>query len=146
MREFKNTEANHLGIPLPKGRLRFYRQDSDRRLEFTGENEIEHTPKDETVRLFTGNAYDLVGERRRTNFAVDTGNRWADESFEIKVRNHKKEAVEIRVVEHLYRWVNWKLSAKSEAFTKTNGQEMEARVPLTPDAEKTLTYTVHYSW
>ena len=71
VREFKNSEANHLGIPLPKGRLRFYRRDNDQQLEFTGENEIDHTPKDETLRISTGNAFDLVGERRRIDFAVD---------------------------------------------------------------------------
>src|SRR5438132_238123 len=61
MREFKNSEANHLGVPLPKGRIRFYKQDEDKQLEFTGENLIDHTPKDETLRAFTGNAFDLVG-------------------------------------------------------------------------------------
>lgn len=146
MREFKNSEANHLGIPLPKGRVRFYRQDDDGRLEFTGENVIDHTPKDEAIRVYTGNAFDLVGERRRTNFQVDGSNHWARESFEIKVRNHKKEPVEIRVVEHLFRWVNWEITQKSDAFTKTNAQEMKFTVALKPDEEKTITYTVHYSW
>jgi hypothetical protein len=145
MREFKNSEANKLGIPLPKGRVRFYRQD-DRQLEFVGENVIDHTPKDETIRVFTGNAFDLVGERRRTNFKVDSSNHWADESFEIKVRNHKKEPVEVRVVEHLYRWVNWDITAKCDPFTKSNAQEIKFTVPLQPDEEKTITYTVHYSW
>src|SRR5881394_1579981 len=87
MREFKNSEANHLGMPLPKGRVRFYKQDEDKQLEFTGENLIDHTPKDETLRVFTGNAFDLVGERRRTNVKADSSNHWLDESFEIKLRN-----------------------------------------------------------
>ncbi|HJY87299.1 MAG TPA: hypothetical protein VKE24_10725 [Candidatus Acidoferrales bacterium] len=65
MQEFKNSNENHLGIPLPKGRVRFYRRDNDGQLEFTGENEIDHTPKDERIRLYTGNAFDLTGERRR---------------------------------------------------------------------------------
>lgn len=146
MREFKNSEANKLGMPLPAGRLRFYQQDDDRQLEFIGENTIDHTPKNETVRVFTGNAFDLVGERRRTNFKVDSSNKWVDESFEIKVRNRKKEPVEIRVVEHLYRWVNWEITEKSDPFTKTNAQEIEFRVSLKPDEEKVITYTVHYSW
>ena len=146
MREFKNSEANHLGIPLPKGRVRFYKQDNDKQLEFTGENLIDHTPKDETVRIYTGNAFDLVGERRRTNFKVDSNNHWIDESFEIKLRNHKKEAVEIRVVEHLFRWYTWEIAQKSDPFVKTNAQTAEFRIPLKPDEEKTLTYTVHYSW
>src|SRR5579871_4102794 len=62
MREFVNSEANHLGMPLPRGRVRFYRRGDDGQVEFTGENMIDHTPKDETVRIFTGNAFDLAGE------------------------------------------------------------------------------------
>jgi hypothetical protein len=146
MREFKNSEANHLGMPLPKGRVRCYQQDSDKQLEFIGENTIDHTPKDEKIRIYTGNAFDLVGERRRTNFKVDSSNKWCDETFEIKLRNHKKEQVEIRVVEHLYRWVNWEIVEKSNTFLKTNAQEMEFRVQVKPDEEKVLTYKVHYSW
>ena len=145
MREFKNSEENHLGMPLPKGRVRFYKQD-DKQLEFTGENVIDHTPQDELVKIYTGNAFDLVGERKRTNFKVDNANDWADESFEIKLRNHKKEPVEIRVVEHLYRWTNWDITEKSDTFLKTNAQEIEFRVQLKPDEEKTVTYKVHYSW
>jgi hypothetical protein len=145
MREFKNSEANHLGMPLPQGRIRFYKQDGDQ-LEFTGENVIDHTPQDELIKVYTGNAFDLVGERTRTNYKVDNSNDWIDESFEIKLRNHKKEPVEIRVVEHLFRWTNWDITAKSDPFTKTNAQEIEFRVQLKPDEEKTLTYTVHYSW
>src|ERR1700720_456502 len=113
MEEFKNSETNRLGIPLPKGKLRFYRSDTDGHLEFVGENTIDHTPKDETIRVFTGNAFDVVGERKRTNFRVDSSHNWMDESFEIRVRNHKKEAVAVRVVEHLYRWSNWKLTEQS---------------------------------
>jgi hypothetical protein len=65
MQEFKNSTENHLGMPLPKGRVRFYRRDDDGQLEFTGENEIDHTPKDELIRIYTGNAFDLTGERHR---------------------------------------------------------------------------------
>jgi hypothetical protein len=146
MREFKNSEANHLGMPLPKGRVRFYKQDNDKQLEFTGENVIDHTPKDETVNIYTGNAFDLVGERRRTNYKIDTSKNWLDESFEIKLRNHKKEAVEIRVIEHLFRWFTWDITEKSDAFLKTNAQAMEFRVQLKPDEEKKIRYTAHYSW
>ncbi len=147
MREFKNSKENNLGMPLPKGRLRFYRQDDgDKRLEFTGENTIDHTPKDETIRVFTGNAFDLVGERRRTNWKIDTSKNTIDESFEIKLRNHKKEAVEIRIVEHLYRWLTWEITANTDPFVKTAAQVMEFRVQLKPDEEKVVTYTVYYSW
>jgi len=146
MREFMNSESNHLGMPLPKGKLRFYRRNDDGQLEFTGEDTIDHTPRDERVRLMTGNAFDLTGERKRTNYKMDSGDKWVDESFEIKLRNHKKTPVEIRVVEHLYRWTNWDITEKSNAFLKTDSQTIEFRVQVQPDAEQTVSYTVHYSW
>jgi hypothetical protein len=146
MREFKNSEENRLGMPLPKGTLRFYRRDADGRLEFVGESEIDHTPKNELVRVYTGNAFDLVGERKRTNFRVDSSNKWADESFEITLRNRKKEPAEIRVIEHLYRWTNWELRDKTDEFEKKDAQTIEFRVTLKPDEERKIKYTVHYSW
>jgi len=146
MQEFKNSEANHLGIALPKGRLRFYRRDTDGHLEFVGENSIDHTPKDETIRVFTGNSFDLHGERKRTNIHVDSSHNWLDESFEIRVRNHKKEPVQVRVVEHLYRWTNWKLTENSQDWKKKDSQTIEFPVTVAPDGEQVITYTVHYSW
>jgi hypothetical protein len=146
-REFKNAETNQLGIALPAGKLRFYRRDSDSQLQFVGENTIDHTPRDETIRVTTGDSFDLVGERKQTNFRVDTGDKWIDETFEIKLRNRKKDApVEIRVVEHLYRWSNWDITAKSDDFVKKDSQTIEFRIPVKPDEERTVTYTVHYSW
>jgi len=146
MQEFKNSEGNHLGIPLPKGRLRFYRRDSDSHLEFIGENTIDHTPKDETIRVYTGNAFDVTGERKRTNFRTDSHQRWMDESFEIRVRNHKKELVQIHLVEHLYRWTNWKIAENSDDYRKKDAQTVEFPVTIAPDGEQVVTYTVHYSW
>ena len=102
--------------------------------------------RDEMVRVHTGNAFDLVGERRRKEFKCDSSNKWVDEAFEIKLRSHKKEAVEVRVVEHLYRWMNWAVVEKSDEFAKTNAQEIQFRVKLAPDEEKVITYKVHYSW
>jgi hypothetical protein len=146
MREFVNSEANHLGIPLPAGRLRFYRQDTDGQLEFTGENDIKHTPRDESIRVFTGDAFDIKGERRRTDYHSDMARRMMDESFEIKLRNHKKEPVEVRVVEHLYRGTNWDITEKSATYLKTDAQTIEFRVQVAPDSEKVVTYTAHYTW
>ena len=146
MREFNNSEANHLGMPLPAGRLRFYRQDTDGHLEFTGENEIKHTPRDEMIRVFTGDAFDIKGERRRTDFRNDMAHRMMDESFEIKLRNHKKEPVVVRVVEHLYRGHSWAITEKSSDYLKTDAQTIEFQVPVPPDSEQTVTYTVHYTW
>lgn len=147
MREFVNSAANGLGIPLPKGRVRFYRRDTSGQLEFTGENVIDHTPQGETVRIYTGNAFDIVGARKRTAYKLDPqSEKWVDETFAITLRNRKKEAATVRVVEHLYRWSNWDITAKSNLFTKTDAQTIEFPVTLAPDEEKTVTYTVHYSW
>jgi hypothetical protein len=146
MVEFKNSKENHLGLPLPKGRVRFYRRDTDGQLEFTGENLIDHTPSDETIRLYTGNVFDAVGERKRTSYHLERNAHWMDESFEIKLRNHKKEPMEIRVVEHLYRWTNWDIPKTSDPFNKLDSKTIEFRVKVPPDGEKVLTYTAHYSW
>ena len=146
MEEFKNADTNHLGIALPKGKLRFYRRDTDGHLEFVGENVIDHTPKDETIRVYTGNAFDVVGERKRTNYRVDSNQRWMDETFEIRLRNHKKEAVDVRAVEHLYRWTNWKVAEESSEHQKKDAQTIEFPVTIAPNGEQVVTYTVHYSW
>ena len=147
MREFANSDANHLGVPLPQGRVRFYRRDQDGQVEFTGENQIDHTPKDEIVRVYTGNAFDITGERRQTKFQVQMQpGGWLDESFEIKLRNHKKEAAAVRVVEHLYRWANWAITQESAAHRQVDSKTVEYDVTLQPDEERTLTYTAHYTW
>jgi len=146
MQEFKNSSENHLGMPLPKGRVRFYRRDDNGQIEFTGENEIDHTPKDELIRIYTGNAFDLTGERRRVDYKVNTTARWVDERFEIKVRNHKSTPVEVRVVEHLYRWSTWDISKSSDPFTKVDAQTVTFPVQIPPDSEKLLTYQIHYAW
>jgi hypothetical protein len=147
MREFKNTEANGLGQPLPKGRTRFYRRDdADGRLEFTGENTIEHTPKNETVRIYTGDAFDIVGERKSTAYALNNRQDQLEEEFEIKLRNRKSEAVEVRVAERLYRWVNWEIVTKTHEFEKTDAQNIEFRVTVPADGEVVVKYRVRYDW
>jgi hypothetical protein len=145
-REFKNAEANKLGLALPKGKVRFYSQDADRQLEFVGENQIDHTPKDEIIRVLTGNSFDLVGEHRITNENEDGANRVATQIVEVKVRNRKKEPVEIRVREHAVRSNTWTLTAQSQPHEKKDAQTFEFRVPLQPDEEKVITYTIRYTW
>ena len=145
-REFKNTEANKLGIALPKGKVRFYSQDTDRQLEFIGEDEVDHTPKNEKVRVFVGNSFDLVGEHRMTDSRSDGANRVEIHSFEIKLRNRKKEPVEIIAIEERTHGGNWTLTAQSQPHFKRNADSFEFRVPLQPDEEKVVTYTIRYTW
>jgi len=146
MLEFQNSEKSHLGMPLPRGKVKVYRRDVDGRNEFIGEDQIDHTPKDETVRLYTGNAFDLVGERRQTGFRLDESRHWADESFEIKVRNHKQEPVKVRVVEHMYRWIQWEITASSMDYAKTDARTVEFRPAIVSGGETIINYTVHYTW
>jgi hypothetical protein len=168
-REFTNSTANHLGLPLPKGSVRFYRRNSDGQVEFTGESLIEHTPRDEVVRFTIGNAFDLVGERTRIDYqsklsgfgatTVDpttglpvsasqggAGPPWIDESFEIRIRNRKTEPVDVKIIEHLYRYTNWQLTKKSDPWKKTEAQTMELLVNIKPGQERLASYTVHYTW
>lgn len=141
VREFMNSAANHLGSPLPRGRMRFFRRSANQELEFIGEYESNGTPADEKVEATTGFAFDLVAERTRTNFEIDPVKHTATESFEIKLRNHKKEAVEIRVTEPAARWHSWEVPAKSDPLTKKDGDKLEFNVPVKAGEERKLSYT-----
>jgi hypothetical protein len=150
--ELKNSEKNNLGIPLPAGRIRVYKRDeadaqaddAGGALEFIGEDKIDHTPKDETLLVRMGSAFDITGERRQTNFTED--GRTITESVEVRLRNHKKEPVHVIVKEPLYRWSQWEITAASEKFEKRDSRTIHVPVDLKPDEEKTITYTVKYTW
>ncbi len=144
MIETENTSANKLGMPLPRGKVKVYRRDTDGRNEFIGEDRIDHTPEGEKIRLYLGNVFDLIGERRQTDFQC--GANWAKETFEILLRNHKKEEVEIRVVEHLYRWSNWEIQENSEGYFKKDSQTIEFLIKAPPGGEKKVAYRVYYWW
>ena len=148
VREFKNTKENGgMGLPLPKGRARFYRQDdADGRMEFVGENNIDHTAKNETVRIYTGNVFDIVAERKATNSKLSNRNDEREESYEITLRNRKAEEVEVRVTEHFYRWPDWTLVEQSDPSEKVDASSTEFRVKLQPDEERKITYRVRYDW
>jgi hypothetical protein len=145
-REFKNSEDNDLGMALPAGRVRFYRMDSDGQLEFTGENTIDHTPKNETIRVFLGNAFDLIGERTRTNFYQHPSRDMMRESFDVEIRNRSEEAVSVQVLEHLYRGANWKISEHDTDFAKLDAQTIEFPVSVPAGETYTVSYTVEYTW
>jgi hypothetical protein len=145
--EFDNKEANHLGMPLPGGRVRVNQANpNDGTLEFVGEDIIKHTPRNETLRIKLGNSFDIVGERKQTGFRIDTSAKTIDESFEISVRNRKKEAATVVVREYLYRWSSWQITAKNHAFEKRDAQTIDFPLDIAADAEGRITYTVHYRW
>lgn len=145
--EVKNSQDNHMGMPLPKGKVRLYKRDpADASLEFIGEDQIDHTPKDETVRLHIGDAFDVVGERKRTDFHVDSAAHVMTESFEIRVRNHKEEAIEVLVKEPLYRGNNWEITVSSAKWTKYDSNTIHFPAKVEKDGEQVITYTVRYTW
>ncbi|HUU09763.1 MAG TPA: DUF4139 domain-containing protein [Phycisphaerae bacterium] len=142
--EFKNSKESKLGMPLPMGKIRTYKRDAaDGDLEFVGEDQIDHTPKDEELKLYVGDAFDVVGEKTVTDRKQDQ--RWREESIRLDLRNHKEEAVTVRVREHLAGG-QWEIKAKSQDFKKIDASTIEFDVPVAKDGKAEVTYTVHYSW
>jgi hypothetical protein len=132
-----------LGIPLPKGRLRLFKADRQGRLQFVGEDSIDHTPRDETLRLYVGDAFDLVGEHRRTDFKR-LGKKQVEERFEILVRNRGEESVEIVVLEHV--WADWEIANRTHPYVQTDARTLEFPVQVAAGAEVKVSYTVRTRW
>lgn len=146
LQEIKNTLPNHLGIPLPSGRLRLYRRASDGQIEFIGESFIPHTPTEDNVKIVTGNAFDVKGSRTQTDFHVNQNGHTLDETFQVKLTNQKTQPVTVNVVEHLYRGDNWEITDKSSHYTKTDSHTLQFPVQVPAKGESTLTYSVRYTW
>ncbi|HTS86396.1 MAG TPA: hypothetical protein VMG61_14915 [Usitatibacter sp.] len=144
----KNTKENGLGVPLPAGKIRVSQLDAaDKSLEFIGEDVIGHTPRDEMVSVKLGSSFDVVGERRQTDFHIDTSAKWMEEEIEVKVRNRKEtEPVSVDVRETLYRWSNWTITKKTSDFVKDDARTIHFPVKIAPGAEAVVRYTVRYSW
>jgi hypothetical protein len=145
--EFKNDKQFGLGVPLPAGRIRVSQLDkADDSLEFIGEDKIDHTPKDELVRVKLGSAFDVVGERRQVDFTVDSKARWMEEEVEVKLRNHKTQPVDVIVKENLYRWSSWKVLTKTHNFVKEDARTIGFPVKVPKDGEGVVRYRVRYTW
>jgi hypothetical protein len=137
--ELENREKNHLGMPFPKGTVRVYKQDGDGSLQFVGEDAINHTPKDEKLRIKLGEAFDVVADKKQTDWkklARDT----YEAAYEISVRNHKTEQVVVRVVEPVPG--DWQVLDASQPYTKTGSGTLEFHLPVPADGETKLSYRV----
>lgn len=144
---FKNERSNELGVPLPKGRVRVFQQDpADGSLEFIGEDTLDHTPKDETVRLTLGEAFDVAGERTQVDFQVDAGRKTMTETIRINVRNRKDEPVTLKVADFMSRWSGWTITANSDGYQKVDASTIHFPVTLQAGEEKVIEYTVRYEW
>lgn len=144
---FKNREDNKLGIPLPAGKIRVSKLDAaDQSLEFIGEDLIDHTPKNETIQLRLGSAFDVVGERRQVDFRIDNSAKWMEEDVEVKVRNQKDGPATVIVKENLYRGANWSIKTKNTDFERVDARTVHFTVKLAKGAEGVVRYTVRYTW
>jgi hypothetical protein len=140
---FENSEANHLGIPLPMGVIRVMKRDNDGSLEFIGEDRIEHTPRGEKLTLHVGNAFDLVGERQVTSSRT-IGEHESEETVEITLKNHKDADVTIDAVENL--GTDWEVISHSMDYEKRNANSIVFHVPIKTNGEQKVTYTVQHRW
>ena len=137
--KFKNAQENQLGMPLPAGILRLYKQDSKGSLQFVGEDNIEHTPKDEEVKVKVGEAFDVVAERRQTDFKQLTTQLY-ETAWEVTLRNHKEEPVRVGVIEPLYG--NWQIIEQSHPSKKLDAFTLRFDVDVPKDGEVKVTYRV----
>ncbi len=138
---FENSEKTGLGIPLPKGVVRVFKKDTDGALEMIGEDNIDHTPKNETVELRLGNAFDIVA-KRTVEDREKVSRSVRDETVAVTIRNRREEAVEVIVNEHLYG--TWNITTSSHAFDKHDAYTARFPVSVPPDGEATLRYTARY--
>jgi hypothetical protein len=138
--EFRNSEKNNMGMPLPKGKIRAFKTDpADDSLEFLGEDTIDHTPRNEKLRVLLGNAFDIVGERVQMEYR-EISQQVYEEDWKITLRNRKEEAVTIKVVEPV--WGDWNLKNSSHEATKKEANTLEFAVPVGADEVVELTYTL----
>ncbi len=143
----ENTAASGLGMPLPAGRVRVNQLDpADNSLEFIGEDAIDHTPRDESVEIELGSAFDVVGERKQRSFQVDTARKWMQEEIEVRLRNRKERAVKVVVKENLYRWTNWNITEHSHPYEKADSRTVDFPVSVPASGETVVRYTVRYDW
>lgn len=144
--EFANRSEHGLGVPLPAGRIRFNQAAGDGSLEFIGEDTIGHTPRNETLRLRLGTSFDVVGERKRVDWQLESGRKELRETYEIEIRNRKQREVEVVVREYLFRWSQWEVVQSSQPFEKRDQQTIDFRLKIPADQAGKVRYTVRYRW
>jgi hypothetical protein len=137
--ELTNTKANNLGVPLPKGKIRVYKADTSGSQQLVGEDWIDHTPRDERVRIKMGEAFDVVGERTQRDWKKIGGSIYEVE-WEISLRNHKKEDVVVSVIEPIPG--DWEVLRESQPHEKLEAHTLRYQVPVPREGAAKLTYRV----
>lgn len=137
--QFRNAQTNKLGMPLPAGTIHLYKKDDKGNQQFIGEDHIDHTPKDEDVRVKVGDAFDVVAERKQTDYKVISRNVY-EYGYEIKIRNHKDTPVSVVVNEPI--GGDWEMISSTFEAKKTAAFAAQFNVPVAKDGEATLSYRV----
>jgi len=142
--EFDNKESARLGMPLPKGVIRVYKKDAAGNAQFVGEDHIDHTPKNEKVRLKLGDAFDVTADKKQTDFKrlpnPAKGNAWFESAFEIVLKNAKKEAVNVVVQEPIPG--DWKMLSESQKHTKAASNTAVWKISVPAEGSTKLNYRV----
>ncbi len=143
MIEFENREENNLGMALPAGRVRVYKADTDQSLQLVGEDQLDHTPKNEKIGLILGNAFDIVAERSRSDYRK-IADHVVEMGYKITIRNHKDEPVTVNVIEHVHG--DWEIIKESIPHQKRDSRTIAFEVPVQSDGETILSYRVRVRW
>jgi hypothetical protein len=144
--QFSNSAAASLGFNLPPGLFRLYQQTESGAVDLIGQSYVPGTPVGGSGYVSLGPAKDLHGERERTGYSEIVPLHEYEESFEIRLKNGSPEPVEVRVVEHLYRWSDFEIVKSDAEYVQTGPQTIEFRVELKPGGNRSVHYTVHYRW
>jgi hypothetical protein len=146
--EFENRVEAHMGMPLPKGIVRVYKRDAEGRAQFVGEDSIDHTPKNEQVRLKLGEAFDITARRKQTDFkSLGRQGQWRnvfETAFEVELRNAKKEPVTVSVLEPISG--DWEIVEQSHPSTKEAAGTARFRVQVPAEGKATLSYRARVRW
>ncbi len=135
--ELENSQKNNLGMPLPKGTVRVYKEDKDGSIQFIGEDRIDHTPKDEKIKVKIGEAFDVVGERVQTDYKRVARN-LVEVGFEVTLRNHKKEDIQVFVEEPVPG--DWELLSTTHRYEKLSAHMIRFDIPVQKDNEVKVKY------
>jgi hypothetical protein len=141
--EIANSEKNHLGMPLPQGTVRVYKAATDKSLQFIGEDTIDHTPKDEKVKIKMGEAFDVVGERIQRDWKKIAPGVYESE-WDIQIRNHKNEDARVTIVEPVPG--DWEVVKSSQPYEKTEAHTLQFKVDVPKDGKTSVNYRVRMRW
>ncbi len=141
--DIDNKKENNLGMPLPKGIVRVYKADDAGRLQFVGEDQIDHTPKDEKIKIKMGEAFDVVGTRTQTDWKKIARNVY-ETAWEISIRNHKEEDAEVQIIEPIPG--DWTVLSSSHPYEKIEAHTLKYTVKVPKDGEEKISYRVRMTW